>query len=164
MKTIRWYELAVHFFLYTGSCLSIWIYDFDSPQVHIQPPKSRACGIKHRIQEQWSRTWKAHVKIASTRDIKAILKQGATSLVCIGFHRSLIGGIASRPTLPQQDEAMNFSRAMQNQPYPLHVCLPLVPILDSAVLTESFPPDIPFGKRHNLYQCLKKCLRNKQDL
>ena len=50
------------------------------------------------------------------------------------------------------------------QPYPLNVRLPFVPNLSNLILAESLPVDLPFPKRQNLYQRVKKCLRTNKPL
>lgn len=42
-------------------------------------------------------------------------------------------------------------------PYPLNVHIPFSPICSH--FQESFPPDIPFDKRHTLYQTARKYIR-----
>ena len=84
-------------------------------------------------------------------------------MVWLGFHRSLTGGIASRPRLPQTDLVIKIL-SLPGQPYPLNVRVPFNPKLDSALISDSGPPDLSFPARHNLYQRVRKCLRNKTDV
>lgn len=50
------------------------------------------------------------------------------------------------------------------QPYPLNLRIPFLPNLSCSIMTESMPSELPFMKRHNLYQRVNKCLRLKQSL
>ena len=91
-------------------------------------------------------------------------KTGASTMIRLGFHRSLTGGVASRPRLPQTDLALQVLSeysSLPGQPYPLNVRVPFQPKLDSALFSDFGPADIPFANRHNLYQRVRKCLRNK---
>ena len=88
-------------------------------------------------------------------------KTGLSTMVRLGYHRSLVGRIASRPCLPQRDLAMQILKdysSTPGQPYPLNVRLPFVPNLDSSAIEDAMPSELPFMKRHNLYQRVKKML------
>ena len=88
-------------------------------------------------------------------------------MVRLGFHRSLIGGIASRPQLPQRELAIQLLHQYATTPglpYPLNVRIPFTPNLSCALYGNHLPPDIPFAKRHNLYQRVKKCIRTHKSL
>ena len=78
-----------------------------------------------------------------------------------------MGGISARPFLPHADLLMQNSQAyasLPNQSYPLNVRV--VPSIIPHHTTCQNPTycDIPYDKRHNLYQKVKKCLRQKQSL
>ena len=50
------------------------------------------------------------------------------------------------------------------QPYPLNFRLPFTPNLSCALYGHQLPADIPFVKRHNLYQRVEKCSRTHKSL
>ena len=88
-------------------------------------------------------------------------------MVRLGYHRSLTGGVASRPNLPQKELAMQLLSAysaLPGHPYPLNVRVPFVPDLMHSQIHLDLPTDKPFLERHNLYQRVRKCIRNKQNL
>ena len=168
---VTWYELAVHFTLYAGTCLPVWVkhkdqhhawpYPFDSTEVKILKPEVRS--LWHQAHNL-----RAVVKYLESSTGQYLYprfkKTGASTMIRLGYHRSLTGGIASRPRLPQADLALQVLSqysSMAGQPYPLNVRVPFQPKLDSAILTDLGPPDMSFSKRHNLYQRVRKCLRNK---
>ena len=171
---ITWYELVLHFTLFAGRCLPIWIkvadhqpahpFAFFSDEVKLQKPEVRslwhqATNFRHVVQ------YLEHT--AKVQLYPRYKKTGASTLVRLGFHRSLVGGIASRPTLPQRVAAMQLLRTyatIPEQPYPLNVRLPFVPNLSEPILVTPLPDDIPFLKRQNLYQKVKKCLRTNKSL
>lgn len=87
-------------------------------------------------------------------------------MVRLGYHRSLVGGIAAPPTLPQTAlarELLHTYSSHEAQVYPLNVRAPFVPNLNSAEIEIDTTSDLPFSARHNLYQRVKKCIRLKQD-
>ena len=171
---ITWYELTIHYTLYAGKCLPIWVkhkdhhrallYDFDSPEVAILKPEVRS--LWHQAHN-----FRAVVKYlessTGTKLYPRYKKTGASTMIRLGFHRSLVGGIPSRPKLPQVELALQILSeyaSLPGQPYPLNVRVPYNPKLDNACITDFGPPDIPFADRNNLYQRVRKCLRNKQCL
>lgn len=55
---------------------------------------------------------------------------GAVSLVNLGFHHSLVGGIRARPWLPDQAKVLSLSlfteyMKLEGQKYPANVHLPM---------------------------------------
>ena len=158
-------ELVLHFTLFAGCCMPIWLkvndhqpahpFDFFSPEVSIQKPEVKslwhqATNFRNVVQYLES--------TAGVQLYPRFKKTGASTMVRLGFHRSLIGGIASRPTLPQREEAMKLLLAY-SQPYPLNVRVPFKPNLECALVVPPILDELPFVKRHNLYQRAKKCLR-----
>ena len=89
-------------------------------------------------------------------------KTGASSLVRLGFHKSLVGGINSRPVLPYPDKVIQILcdyASLPAQTYPHHVRLQLPPLQCASPLEAPFV-EIPFKQRSGLYQRIKKCIRN----
>lgn len=120
MKTdygVTWYELVIHFALFAGRCMPIWLkvkdnqpahpFGFSSPEVSLQKLEVRslwhqATNFRNVVQylESTSKE-KLYPRYAKT---------GASTMVRLGYHCSLVGGIASRPTLPQREKAMSILR------------------------------------------------------
>lgn len=165
---ITWNELAIHFSLFACRCMPIWLkvkenqpahpFDFDSPEVSLQKPELRslwhqATNLRNVVQ---------YLESTSTMHLyPRYAKTGLSTMVRLGYHRSLVGRIASRPCLPQRDLAMQILKdysSTPGQPYPLNVRLPFVPNLDSSAIEDAMPSELPFMKRHNLYQRVKKML------
>ena len=170
---ITWYELAISFMLYTGVALPVWIYNetdrlptpyaFDSPEVAIQ---------KEDAKSLWNQanTLRAIVRYLDntlpTSLIPKYKKTGASSLVRLGFHKSLVGGVASWPVLPNVDQFLSILRdysSMPTQSYPHHARIQM-PLVTKESVIQSPYEDIPFKNRGGLYQRIKKCLRNGQSL
>ena len=139
---VTWYELVVHYTLYAGRCLPIWIrhdnqsfawpYAFDSLEVAIQKPEVKSLWHQahnfRAVVQYLESTMKCHL-------YPPYKKTKASTVVRMGFHRSLTGGIASRPNLFQKDIALHLLRdysAQAGQPYPLNVRIPFVPVLTHA--------------------------------
>ena len=161
---VTWYELAVCFTAYTGVALPVWIYSsedrlptpyaFDSPEIQIQ---------KDAAKSLWNQanTLRAVVRYLDNTLPEPIVpkykKTGASSLVRLGFHKSLIGGIVSRPAMPCVDKVLQILRdyaSLPAQTYPHHVRLQLPPIPCDAPLNAPFT-EIPFKQRSGLYQRIK---------
>ena len=128
-------RLAICYAVYFGSFLPLWIYDgtkkraspvaFDSPEAKIQKPEARS--IWHQ----------ANNLRAVVRYLENMLqcqlfpryrKTGASSLVRLGYHPRLVGGISSRPEFPYANllmENVSHYSSLANQPYPLNVRLEL---------------------------------------
>ena len=93
-------------------------------------------------------------------------KTGASSLIRLGFHKSLVGGIASRPILPDFNTVLETIKAyssLPNQSYPHHVRLDMPIIHHPSPLPPEYE-EIPFHKRSGLYQRIKKCIRAKHSI
>lgn len=98
---VTWYELTIHFTMYTGRCLPIWVkqktghqawpYPFDSEEVAILKPEVRS--LWHQAHN-----FRAVVKYLESSTgchlYPRYKKTGASTMVRLGFHRSLTGGIA----------------------------------------------------------------------
>ena len=170
---ITWYELAIGFMLYTGVALPVWIYSktdrlptpyaFNSPKVDIQ---------KDDAKSLWNQanTLRPVVRyLDNTLPMPLIpnfIKSGASSLVRLGFHKSLVGGIAKRPVIPNAEKLLLVLRdysSLPAQSYPHHVRLPM-PLVHKDEILQSPYADIPFKFRSGLYQRIKKCIRNHQSL
>ena len=174
---ISWYELVIAFQLDTGFALPVWIYHKDeklpkpypflSEESQIQKPDSRS--LWHQAN-----TLRAVVRYLENTLQQSLFpklfpkykKTGASSLVRMGFHKSLVGGISSRPVLPDPAAVIeivkNYS-SLPNQSYPHHVRLELPPISHP----RPFVPEcaeIPFQNRNGLCQRIKKCLRKKHSI
>lgn len=154
---ITLYELIIHFSLFAGMCIPIWLkvkdnqpahpFHFSAPEVAMQKPEVRslwhqATNFRNVVQylECTSKT-KLYPRYSKTR---------ASTMVRLGYHRSLVGGIASRPHLPQKEQAMQVLNDYASSPgqlYPLKVRLPFVPNLNCSVMTETLPSELPFMKR-----------------
>ena len=164
--------LVIHFTLYAGRCLPIWIkgkdqsfawpYAFDSPEVAILKPEVR--GLWHQTNN-----FRALVEYLQSSTGQRLYprckKSGASTMIRMGYHRSLVGGITSRPRLPQTDLAMKLlldNSSLPGQQCPLNVRIPFQPKLDASCILEELPPDKCFLARHN--QRVRKCLRNNQSL
>lgn len=171
---ITWYELALYYALFTGTCLPIWIYHtakklprpyaFDSPEAKIQPDSKKCLWHQARVVRSVVRYLENSLQCSFFPRYK---KTNASSLVRLGFHRSLVGGISARPFLPHADLLMQHLQAyasLPNQSYPLNVRVvqSLIPLTHPCP-NPSFG-DISYDKSHNLYQKIKKCLRQKQSL
>ena len=87
-------------------------------------------------------------------------------MVRLGFHRRLIGGIASRPNFAQKEQVMQNIKNYAALPgqHPLNVRLPIQPDFSNPLLAIPLPEEISFGKRHNLYQRVKRCIRDHKAL
>lgn len=106
-------------------------------------------------------------KAAQTQLYPRYSKAGASRMVRLGYHRSLVGGIVSRPTLPQREHAMQILRdyaSTPGQPYPLNVRLPFVPNLSCPIFGHHLPADIPFSQRQNLYQRVEKRIHTRKPI
>lgn len=142
---ITWCELALHCSIYAGRCLSVWIhdsdkgyavpYDFFSDPVLLQKPEFRS--LAHQTS-----AFRAVVRYLENRGKTQLYPQckktGASSLVQLGLHGCLIGGLAARPNLPQNELAytlLNDYASLAGQPYPLNVRVPFQPKLDHALIT-----------------------------
>lgn len=171
---ITWYELVVYFTLYAGLTMPIWLkvyenqpakpFDFASSEVALQ--KSEVRSLWHQATN-FRNVVQYLESTARTKLYPRFKKSGASSLVRLGFHRSLVGGVASRPQLPQSALAIQLLdqyATQPGQPYPLNVRLPFTPDLTCAIYGRDLPPDIPFAHRHNLYQRVKKCIRMHKPL
>lgn len=171
---ITWCELALQFTIFAGKCLPVWIhdhdkgycvpFDFHSDKVALQKPDFR--GLGHQTS-----AFRAIVRYLENtsghRLFPRYKKTGASSLFRLGFHRSLIGGVAARPILPQNALSYAVLDAYMSTPgqsYPLNVRVPFQPQLDHAMIQHSDHEHLTFEKRHNLYQRVKKCIRLKQNL
>lgn len=151
---ITWYQLAVHFLLYAGRSLPVWIrhkdksfawpYDFDSPEVAIQKPEVKS--LWHQAHN--FRAVVKNLESSTGRHLYPRYKTtGASTVVRLGFHRSLTGGIASRPNLLQTELAIALLRECSTQPgqlYPPNVRVPFVPNLSHCQTAVDLPPDRPF--------------------
>lgn len=149
---------------------SLWIFDkteqvqklhaVDSPEAKIQPPAAKSLG--HQAS-----TLRAIVRyLENTLQCKLFphyKKSCASSLARMGFHRSLVGEMASRPTLPNADQVVKFLgdySSLLGQPYPLNVRLPVVPVSDFAKTLLDLPSEPAFQNRQNLYQKVITFIRN----
>ena len=170
---ISWYELVIAFQLDTGFALPIWIYHkgeklpkpypFLSEEAQIQKPESRS--LWHQAN-----TLRAVVRYLENTLQQPLFpkykKSGASSLVRMGYHKSLVGGISSRPVLPDPAAVIEIVKNYSSQPtqsYPHHVRLELSPIPHTMPLIPECT-EIPFQDRNGLYQRIKKCLRNKHSI
>ena len=82
-------------------------------------------------------------------------KPCAPSLVRLGLHRSLVGGMSSRPSLPSADRAIHLISqysVLPDQNYPLNVRLPVPLPTDLPVPELDLPTSLSFQARQNLYQ------------
>lgn len=155
--------------LFTGVALPVWIYSekerlptpyaFDAPEVQIQ---------KDAAKSLWNQanTLRAVVRYLDNTLTEPMIpkykKTGASSLVRLGFHKSLVGGINSRPVLPYPDKVIQILcdyASLPAQTYPHHVRLQLPPLQCASPLEAPFV-EIPFKQRSGLYQRIKKCIRN----
>lgn len=146
------------------SGFAIRLITYDSAEASIQPKASRSLcnqastlrGIVRYLENTMQCQIFPRYKISC-----------ASSLVRLGFHRSLVGGISSRPNLPMADQAMQGVTAYSSLPdqgYPLNVRLPIQILPDHAGPPCPLPAPLPFSVRHNLYQKVKKYLRLKKPL
>lgn len=99
--------------------------------------------------------------------VPSIQKNNASSLVRLGFHRSLVGGMSACPSLPLADlliQNIIAYASLPKQSYPLNV--QITPSLLAASESCGDPPysDLSHDKNHNFYQTIKKCIRMKQPL
>ena len=153
--------------------LPVWIYNktdrlptpyaFDSPEVAIQ--KDDAKSLWNQANTLWAIV-RYLDNTLPTPLIPKYKKTGASSLVRLGFHKSLVGGVASRPVIPNATRFLAILReysSMPTQSYPHHVRIPM-PLVPTESVIQSPYDDIPFANRGGLYQRIKKCLRNGQSL
>ena len=78
-----------------------------------------------------------------------------------------MGGISARPFLPHADLLMQNLQAyasLPKQSYPLNVRVVQSVIPHPHSCPNPSYGDISYDKSHNLYQKIKKCLRQKQSL
>lgn len=142
---ITWCELALQYTIFAGKCLPVWLhdsdkgyavpYDFFSEQVALQKPEFR--GLGH--QTSAFRAVVRHLENTSRCHLYPRYKKtGASSLIRLGFHRSLIGGIAARPNMQQNEltyATLAHYASAPGQVYPLNVRAPFKPRLDRALIT-----------------------------
>ena len=76
--------------------------DLSSPEVALQKPEVRS--LWHQANN-FRNVVQYLESTARTKLYPRYAKTGASTMVRLGFHRSLIGGIASRPKLPQREHA-----------------------------------------------------------
>lgn len=153
---VTWCELALQFTVFAGKCLPVWIhdnekgyavpYDFFSGEVALQKPEFR--GLGHQTS-----AFRAVVRyLENTTGHKLFpryKKSGASSLIRLGFHRSLTGGITARPNLPQHEIAyivLADYASTPGQTYPLNVRVPFQPRLDSALISCDTSENLPFER------------------
>ena len=99
---ITWYELALYCALFTGTCLPIWIYHtaqklprpyaFNSSEAKIQPDAKRCLWHQAGVLRSVVRYLENSLQCSFFPRYK---KTNASSLIRLGFHRSLIGGISA---------------------------------------------------------------------
>lgn len=131
---VSWIELAVHFILFSGRGLPLWILDnkekifkpyaFDSPEALIQPKSARALCHQASTLRGIVRYLEGTMQCQLFPRYK---KTCSSSLVRLGFHRTLVGGMAARPAMPNSAVAIKLLAeysALPEQPYPLNVRLP----------------------------------------
>lgn len=122
-SSTSWYELVIAFQLDTGFALPVWIYHkgeklpkpypFLSTEAQIQKPESRS--LWHQAN-----TLRAVVRYLENTLQQPLFpkykKNGASSLVRMGFHKSLVGGISSRPVLPDPVAVIEIIKNYSSQP------------------------------------------------
>ena len=154
---ISWYESVIAFQLDMGFALPVWIYHKDGKLPKPYPFLSKESSIqKPECRSLWhqANTLRAVVRYLENTLQQSLFpkykKTGASSLVRLGFHKSLVGGISSRSILPDPvaviDHIKNYS-SLPNESYPHHVRLELPKISHP----EPFVPEcdeIPFQKRN----------------
>ena len=171
---ITWVELAVHFMLFSGQGLPLWIanshskilepYAFDSPEALLQPKSAHGLCYQASTLRGIVRYLEGTMQCQLFPRYK---KTCASSLVRLGFHRTLVGGIAARPSLPYAAQAVKIMTdyaALPEQPYPRDDRFPLPICTDFAETFSNLPAEIPFRTRYNLYQKVKKYIRLKKPL
>ena len=167
-------SLAVHFVLFSGHGLPLWIFDpkekilkpyaFDSPEALIQPKSARA--LCHQAS-----TLRGIIRyLEGTRQCHLFpryKKTCASSLVRMGFHRTLAGGMAARPAMPNSAVAIKLLpeySALPEQPYPMNVRLPFPVCSDYASAFPEIPNKPALHVRRNVYQKVRKFIRLKKSL
>lgn len=159
---ITWYELPL-VSCFSGTALPVWIYHkkshlptpyaFHSEEVAIQKEESRS--LWHQVN-----TLRAVVcnleNTLQTPPVPEYTKTGAPSLIRLKFHKSLLGGIASRRVLPCPDHLLHAVQdaSLPNQCYPHHVRL-ATPFVTKTDPLEAPYVEIPFQNRSGLYQRIK---------
>ena len=94
-------------------------------------------GVKQTTFQQWLRG-------TTGQQLYPRYKKTGASLVRLGYHRNLVGGLASRPNLPQKESALRMISHYSSQPgrpYPLNMRVPFQPNFDEAKITEVFAAD-----------------------
>ena len=140
-------------------------YEFDSPEASIQPKSAHAlchqASTLRGIVRYLEGTMQCHL---FPRYKKTTC---ASSLGRLGFHPTLVGGMAARPESPHSDIAIKLLAeysALPEQPYPLNVRLPFSVCRDFAQSFPDIPTEPTFSARHNLYQKVRKHIRLKKSL
>ena len=169
---ITWFELAICYAVNFGSFLPLWIYNgtkkravpvaFDSSEAKVQKPEARS--IWHQANNL-----RAVVRyLENTLQCQIFpryKKTGASSLVRLGYHPRLVGGISSRPEVPHATllmENLAHYSSIAHQPSPLNVRLERPLISQGPSRVASPFTSISFDEGQKLYQKVKKCLRSKQ--
>lgn len=163
----------MYYAVFFGSSLPIWIFQaknkhallaaFDSPEAKIQKPEARS--IWHQANNL--RSVVRYLENTLRCQLYPRYKRtGASSLLRLGYHPRLIGGISSRPSFSDaallMENLSNYS-SLANQTYPLNVWVEMPLVSSKNECTPPYTP-LPFATSQNLYQRVKKCIRSKQPL
>lgn len=154
--------------------LPLWIYDgtkkraypvsFDSPEAKIQKPEARSVWHQANNLRAVVRYLENTLQCSLFPRYK---KTGASSLIRLGYHTRLVGGISARPEFPHANKLMenlsNYS-SLAAQTYPLNVRIELPLISPLETVCAAPYASMSFSESQKLYQRVKKCIRNKHDL
>ena len=103
---------------------------FDSPEAKIQKPEARSIWHQANNLRAVVRYLENALKCQLYPRYK---KTGASSLIRLGYHPRLIGGVSARPSFPDaamlMENISNYS-SLANQPYPLNVRLEM-PLIEN---------------------------------
>ena len=130
---ITWFELAVAYAVFFGSWLPLWVSPgtnkraypvaFDSDAAKLQKPEARS--IWHQANDLRS-VVRYLENTLQCQLFPRYKKTGASSLVRLGYHPRLVGGISARPEIPLTVllmENLQHYSSLPNQQYPLNVRL-----------------------------------------
>lgn len=128
---------------------------FDSPEATIQPDTKRCLWYQAGVLRSVVRYLENTLQCFFSPRYK---KTNASSLVRLGFHRSLVGGISARPFLQLADllvQKIEVYAPLPKQSYPLNVRVVPSTIAHSTLCPDPPYEDIAYDKSHNLYSTRK---------
>lgn len=121
------------------------------------------------FHQRFEASWHQATNLRKKQLYPRYIKTGASTMVRLRFHRSLIGGIAARPTLRQSPKASKSHSSTWRLCRLARKTLSIKRScsrdkLNCSQFMPSIAETLTFSQRHNLYQWVRKCMRNKLDL